>query len=59
MIDHKVTREPFWAISPEETLKILQTNNEGLTDEEAINRFKSFGLNTIETKDGFSGLKLL
>ena len=58
MLDHKVTREPFWAISPEETLKILQTNNEGLSNEEAINRLKSFGLNAIETKDGFSGLKL-
>ncbi len=58
MIDHKVTREPFWAISSEETLKILQTNNEGLTSDEAINRLKSFGLNTIETKDSFLGLKL-
>src|SRR3989338_4212047 len=58
MLDHKVTREPFWAISPEETLKILKTNNEGLSNEEAINRLKSFGLNAIETKDGFSGLKL-
>ncbi len=58
MIDHKVTREPFWAISPEETFKILETSNDGLTDEEAASRFNSFGPNAIETKDGFSGLKL-
>lgn len=59
MLDHKAIREPFWAISPEETLKILQTSNEGLANEEAINRLKSFGLNAIETKDSFLGLKLL
>src|SRR3990167_4557625 len=58
MIDHKVIGEPFWAISLEETFKILQTTNEGLTGEEAANRLKLFGPNVIQTRDNLSAFKL-
>ena len=54
----EITKEPFWSISVEETLKILETKNDGLSSEEAALRIKTLGLNLLETKDGLSALWL-
>lgn len=58
MIDSNKIKQPFWSISPEETLKIIESRNEGLSFEEVDKRLKLFGFNTIETKDSFSSIKL-
>ncbi|MBI2064490.1 MAG: HAD-IC family P-type ATPase [Candidatus Yanofskybacteria bacterium] len=58
MLNLKSIREPFWAISIEESLGILETNSSGLSDDEAVLRLKHFGRNSIDTKENFSALRL-
>ena len=57
-MNFKSIKEPFWSISVEETLTILETQPEGLSSEEAQKRLKSFGINEIRDGDRFSKLKL-
>ena len=57
-MDKSVTKQPFWSMSVEETLKILETKTEGLTEEEVRKRTGVFGLNEIKDGQTFSGLKL-
>jgi P-type Ca2+ transporter type 2C len=57
-MDRNVIREPFWSISSEETLRILETRTEGLSEEEAKRRAGIFGLNEIKYGKRFSKLKL-
>jgi len=59
MIDSKSIKQPFWAMSVEETFKVLETTSEGLTEEESIKRFKIFGPNKIKDGKRFSKFKLL
>ena len=51
-------KEPFWSMSVEETLRVLGTRPEGLTEEEAKNRLAVFGPNEIKDGRKFSGLRL-
>ena len=57
-IDPKCVNEPFWSMSVDETLRVLETRIEGLTQEEAQERLKVFGANEIKDSKEFSGLKL-
>lgn len=49
-ISPDVIREPFWSLSPEETLAALQSAPSGLSAEEAGRRLKFFGPNAVEEK---------
>src|SRR3989344_2193621 len=55
----KVIFEPFWSMSVEETLKVLESRSEGLSEEESVGRLKIFGLNEIKDVRRFSKLRLL
>ncbi len=58
-LDSKSIKQPFWSMSVDETLKILETRTEGLTEDEAKKRLGVFGLNTIQDGKRFSKLTLL
>ncbi|OGF75156.1 hypothetical protein A3C77_03680 [Candidatus Giovannonibacteria bacterium RIFCSPHIGHO2_02_FULL_45_13] len=58
-ISEEFIKQPFWALSVEETFKILQTSQEGLSDEEAEKRLKIFGQNKIEEKKRLARLKII
>lgn len=49
----------FWHLKPEEVLHNLQTNPEGLSQEEANKRIRKYGKNIIEGKKKFGVLRLL
>jgi len=55
----KVIFEPFWSMSVEETLKVLESRPEGLSEDESAGRLKVFGLNEIKDARRFSKPKLL
>ncbi|MDP3696615.1 MAG: cation-transporting P-type ATPase [Candidatus Taylorbacteria bacterium] len=57
-MDPKSIKQPFWSMSVEETLKVLETRTEGLSEEEAKKRTAIFGSNEIKDGKEFSGLKL-
>ena len=45
-----------WAISPEKVLNQLKSSESGLTDEEAFERLKIYGINEITSKGKRGGL---
>lgn len=57
-MNRNVINEPFWSLSVEEALRILETKSDGLTEEEAKKRIWDFGLNEIRDGKQFSKLKL-
>jgi len=50
MITKEITKNEFWAKSVEESLKILETQQTGLTNEEALRRTKILR-NVLSTKN--------
>lgn len=48
----------FWALTPDELLKQLQASKTGLTSQEAGNRQKTFGSNTLGKTRSYKGLVL-
>ncbi len=58
MITKEITKNEFWAKSVEESLKILETQQNGLTNEEALRRTKIFGENVLSTKKSRSGFSI-
>src|SRR3989344_618988 len=58
-MDKGVIKQPFWSMSVEETLQILEVTKEGLFDEEAEKRLKIFGANEIQDGERFSKFRLL
>lgn len=48
MLSKESIKQPFWALSAEETLKIMETGMEGLSEEAADERLKIFGRNEIK-----------
>jgi Ca2+-transporting ATPase len=50
-ISKDITREPFWSLSPEETLSALRTSDQGLTEVQAKERQAIFGPNVIAEKE--------
>ena len=59
MMDPKAIKQPFWSMSVEETLRILEADKEGLSSEEADKRLRDFGINEIKDGERFSKFKLL
>lgn len=57
-MNREIINEPFWSISVEETLKLLESKTEGLTDEEVGRRAGIFGWNEIKDGKRFSKLRL-
>ncbi len=55
MITKEITKNEFWAKSVEEILKILETQQTGLTNEEALRRTKIFKENVLSTKKSRNG----
>ncbi len=48
-ITNKVQESSFWALSVSEVVELLRTNSQsGISEEEAGERLKIFGLNVIE-----------
>src|SRR3989344_5089940 len=58
-MDKNLIRQPFWSMSVEETLRIFEVNENGLSNEEARKRLKYFGTNEIKDGKRFSKLKLV
>ena len=58
MIDRETIKKPFWALTVEEVLRILETKESGLDDEEAESRLKIFGPNVLEKERRFAKLKI-
>ncbi len=58
-ISRDVVRHPFWAMSPEEILKVLETNSDGLGDEEILRRRNIFGPNAIQEQRHLTRLKII
>ena len=58
-MDPKAIKQPFWSMSVEETLRILEADKEGLSSEEADKRLRDFGINEIKDGERFSKFKLL
>lgn len=59
MLDTKSIKQPFWSMSVEETLHILEVDKDGLSSDEAEKRLKNFGVNEIKDGERFSKLKLV
>ncbi|MEK9170048.1 MAG: HAD-IC family P-type ATPase, partial [Patescibacteria group bacterium] len=57
-ITYNVTKKSFWALKVNEVLDLLETTNNGLTDEEIKERLKIFGKNEIEERKKIAKLKL-
>ncbi|OGM97082.1 MAG: hypothetical protein A3B86_03025 [Candidatus Yanofskybacteria bacterium RIFCSPHIGHO2_02_FULL_38_22b] len=58
-MDKGVIKQPFWSMSVEETLQILEVTKDGLSGEEAEKRLKTFGTNEIQDGERFSRFRLL
>ncbi len=58
MVTEDVTKKSFWALPVSETLDILETSQEGLSEEEAAKRLKTFGKNAIPEKTRAAKLKI-
>lgn len=54
-----ITEKSFWALPVHECLNILETSNEGLSEEEAKKRRYIFGPNTIPEKSKITKTKIL
>lgn len=54
-----ITEKSFWALPVHECLNILETSNEGLSEEEAKKRCYIFGSNTIPEKSKITKTKIL
>lgn len=52
-------QQPFWAMSADETLKVLQTSSNGLDEKEALFRLRVFGANSIEEKRQFTKTRII
>lgn len=59
MIAENIIKKSFWALPIPEVLDCLETNQEGLTENEAGERLKIFGRNAIPEKSHATKLKLL
>ncbi len=51
--------EKWFNLTAEETITKLKTSKKGLEKEEALNRKKEYGVNSIKEEDKFNALKLL
>ncbi len=58
-INENIVKEPFWAMSAEDSLAILKTSNLGLIETEISERKDIFGKNKIISKKHFVKLKIL
>lgn len=58
MITEDVIKKSFWALSASETLEVLETSQEGLTEKGAASRLKIFGKNTVPEKAGATKLRI-
>ncbi|OGZ97735.1 MAG: hypothetical protein A3B34_00550 [Candidatus Sungbacteria bacterium RIFCSPLOWO2_01_FULL_54_21] len=58
-MDPTTTKEPFWAMSSDEALRLLAATPEGLTRDEVRKRRSMFGANAIPEKDGVRAPALL
>ncbi len=57
-IIHNITKKSFWALKVNEVLDLLETTNNGLTEEEVKERTEIFGKNEIEKQKKIAKLKL-
>jgi len=58
MITKEIIKNEFWAKSIKESLQILETQQTGLTNEEALKRTKIFGENVLSTKKSRNGFSI-
>jgi len=58
MIAKDIIAKSFWALKTSEVLDLLETTNEGLTEEEVKERLKIFGKNEISEKKRITRLKI-
>lgn len=58
MIKKKIVNTPFWSLSADEVLEILDTSLAGISEEEARFRLKVFGENKLPAKKRAAKLKL-
>ncbi|HDH31479.1 MAG TPA: HAD family hydrolase [Candidatus Wolfebacteria bacterium] len=59
MIENKdVLKTPFWSLPNEEVLEILETSENGLSDEELKRRLKIFGSNILESQKRIPRLRI-
>lgn len=58
-MEKSVSKEPFWALSAEESLSILKTDKNGLSNEEAGLRLKKFGKNLITEKKRLTKTRII
>lgn len=58
-ISHTIVHEPFWALSPEETFRALESRPDGLRNEEAAGRHERFGPNEIPERKRLTRLRVV
>ncbi len=58
MLTNEINLKSFWALRASETLELLETTNEGLSDEEIQERKKLFGKNEIAEQKRATKIKI-
>ncbi|MFH1454902.1 MAG: HAD-IC family P-type ATPase [bacterium] len=59
ILDKNLIKEPFWAISANDSIALLRSSHLGITESDVIKRKKIFGENKIISKKRFVKLKIL
>lgn len=57
-VDKEITKEPFWAMSAEDSISILRSSHLGLSESEIFERRNIFGENKIVSQKRFIKLKI-
>ena len=58
-ISPELTKQPFWAVSAEDSLKLLESSPSGLGEEEAQKRRQIFGSNEIQDRRPLIKIKIV
>ena len=58
MFEQNITQKSFWAIKSGDVLDLLETTNEGLSEDEVRERIKIFGKNEISEKKKITKIKI-
>jgi len=59
MLSKESIKHPFWSLTPEKTLGLLEVGEKGLSEDEIKRRQSVFGKNTIEKKTEIDHLEIL